>query len=63
MKTFRHVVRTLVATAVGVLVSHYSDTEVGMIATPILMGVSKALKNSYSKAGKKLPWWVANMPF
>ena len=47
----------------GVALSAFLSTPYGMIATPVLQGLSKGIKKRAELNGKVVPSWVSWLPF
>jgi len=47
----------------GVALSAFLATPYGMIATPVLQGVSKGIKKAAEVNGRTVPGWVSWLPF
>lgn len=48
---------------VGVALTTFFSTPYGLIATPVLQGISKGMKKRAELNGKTVPAWVSWLPF
>lgn len=47
----------------GIALTTFLATPYGMVATPILQGISKGIKKAVELNGKVVPSWVSWLPF
>lgn len=60
---FQAIWRSGGSVAAGVALTAFLSTPWGMVATPVLQGISKGIKKRAELNGRLVPSWVSWLPF
>jgi uncharacterized protein involved in cysteine biosynthesis len=63
LKILARLARPLGSLVFGLLTAYLTSSDAGLIAAPILRGVSEGLHEYYKRKNEPMPYWVTVIPF